>query len=102
MQSFLLVLAAAASAVASPLYFRQAGNGTSTNTTLSACGNAYYNTSSYTCYNSTKLCPVVDGTATLPCGDACYLPFLYSCSNATLVQVPHNITNSTGFNYTRV
>ncbi|KAG4438564.1 hypothetical protein IFR05_005939 [Cadophora sp. M221] len=55
---------------------------------LQACGDAFYSTSKYTCYDSDFLCPVLNGQPTLRCGPDCYLPDMYSCSNDHLVYPP--------------
>ncbi|KAK3117370.1 hypothetical protein LTR53_001360 [Teratosphaeriaceae sp. CCFEE 6253] len=52
---------------------------------LKPCGEAYYLTSQYTCYDGDFLCPVLDGAPTLRCGPACYSPAMYGCSDGELV-----------------
>ncbi|KAK0786678.1 hypothetical protein LTR75_013112 [Friedmanniomyces endolithicus] len=58
------------------------------NPNLKPCGDAYYLSSQYTCYNGDFLCPVLNGEATLRCGLACYRPEMYGCVNGELVYPP--------------
>ncbi|KAK0914317.1 hypothetical protein LTR57_014009 [Friedmanniomyces endolithicus] len=58
------------------------------NPNLKPCGDAYYLSSQYTCYNGDFLCPVLNGEATLRCGPACYRPEMYRCVNGELVYPP--------------
>jgi len=44
---------------------------------LFRCGVAFYSKSNYTCYDSTFLCPVIEGQPTLRCNRDCYLPYEY-------------------------
>ncbi|KAI7475304.1 hypothetical protein KC357_g4958 [Hortaea werneckii] len=60
---------------------------TSTDSSLVACGDAYYLPTRYTCYDGDFLCPIHDGEPTLRCGDACYNPRQYSCTHAKLTSV---------------
>ncbi|KAJ7758262.1 hypothetical protein B0H16DRAFT_1720865 [Mycena metata] len=57
------------------------------------CGASNYFVSQYTCFDDFILCPILNGTITLPCGVACdvppcdipcYDPNQYSCSDNTL------------------
>lgn len=49
---------------------------------LQPCGDAYYLTTHYTCYDGNFLCPVENGEPLLRCGPACYKPQMYSCDAA--------------------
>ncbi|KAI7000149.1 hypothetical protein KC360_g788 [Hortaea werneckii] len=60
---------------------------TSTDSSLAACGDAYYLPTRYICYDGDFLCPIHDGEPTLRCGDACYNPRQYSCTHAKLASV---------------
>lgn len=78
MQAFtvLVALASAVSAFPAGIYYRQL------NGTLETCGNQTFSPIDHTCYNSTLLCPNLNGTKTLPCGGdvktfACYEPSKY-------------------------
>ncbi|RMY99509.1 hypothetical protein D0862_07096 [Hortaea werneckii] len=66
---------------------------------LIACGDAYYLSTQYTCYDGSFLCPIQDGEPTLRCGDACYNPRRYSCSKAELTSISdHEPPTSPGIN----
>ncbi|MCJ1478326.1 hypothetical protein MMC13_007004 [Lambiella insularis] len=61
---------------------------------LLPCADAFYYASRYTCYDSTFLCPVLNGTPTLRCGEDCFLPDMYSCAGGHLVYPPISSTSS--------
>lgn len=61
---------------------------------LLPCANAFYYASRYTCYNSTFLCPILNGTPTLRCGQDCFLPDMYSCTGGHLVYPPVSSSSS--------
>ncbi|KAJ7362671.1 hypothetical protein DFH08DRAFT_841328 [Mycena albidolilacea] len=61
---------------------------------LLSCSGSRYFPSQYTCYDDTQLCPILNGTITLPCGLACYDPNQYSCSDLTLEFYNPNVSNA--------
>lgn len=65
---------------------------------LVACGDAYYLSTQYTCYDGSFLCPIRNGESTLRCGDACYNPRWYSCSNAQLTSNPTDAPSTAPYN----
>ncbi|KAI7498171.1 hypothetical protein KC367_g5276 [Hortaea werneckii] len=67
---------------------------TSTDSSLVACGDAYFLPTQYTCYDGGFLCPIHDGEPTLRCGDACYNPRQYSCTHAKLTSVSTEILST--------
>jgi hypothetical protein len=53
------------------------GAGVPVDPNLKPCGDAWYLSSMYTCYDGNTLCPVSNGVPTLRCGPDCYLPSMY-------------------------
>jgi hypothetical protein len=68
-------------------------------TKLKACGDAYYSSDDYTCYDGNFLCPLINGQRTLRCGPDCYLPSTYSCNGDQLVG-PLSLGSATSNNTT--
>lgn len=58
------------------------------NPNLLSCGDAWYLSTQYTCYNGDFFCPVIDSQPTLQYGSACYNPEMYGCGNDELVCRP--------------